>query len=136
MTRSIPLPTTLILCSALWASCLGALASESDAPETYGPETYAPETDHQAASDDFEMAVMDVFNITGKGVVATGQVSQGSISVGDLVCLSNGQSATVEGIEMFRKVLDSLGPGDSGGLLLGGLSKDDVEKGEVISSCR
>jgi len=93
----------------------------------------AGEADAVAGS--FAMSVADVFTVTGKGVVVTGQVKSGAISVGDSVCISGGQPVTVESIEMFRKILDTLAAGDRGGLLLKDISKNDVQKGEVVRSC-
>jgi len=83
----------------------------------------------------FEMPVADVFNITGQGVVITGKVRSGAISVGDSVCISGGSPVTVTGIEIFRKLLDTLAAGDTGGLLLKDIAKGDVAKGDVVRSC-
>jgi elongation factor Tu len=83
----------------------------------------------------FEMAVADVFNITGQGVVVTGRVKSGSISVGESVCIAGGSPVTVKGIEMMRKTLESISAGDMGGLMLEGISKDDISKGDVVRSC-
>ena len=88
-----------------------------------------------AAEGPFEMPVADVFTISGKGVVVTGQVKRGAISVGDSVCIAGGSPVTVAGIEMHRKELDTLAAGDRGGLLLNDISKDDISKGDVIRSC-
>lgn len=83
----------------------------------------------------FEMPVADVFNITGQGVVVTRQVKNGSISVGDTVCIGGGSPVTVKGIEMMRETLESISAGDMGGLLFEGISKDDIAKGDIVRSC-
>lgn len=88
-------------------------------------------------SQEFRITVQDVFNITGRGTVITGQVESGSVSVGDEVTIqrANGTmvKSVVTGIEQFRKLLNSAGPGDNVGLLLRGLSKSDISKGDVIT---
>lgn len=85
----------------------------------------------------FRMPIEDVFHITGRGVVATGRVESGEIEVGDEVYISgNGTSlvSVVIGIEMFRKLLDRAEEGDNCGLLLRGVSEDELSSGMVISS--
>lgn len=92
-----------------------------------------------AASDleveEFSMSIMDVFTITGRGTVLTGQVKSGTIVVGDTVCipLSNGETAarTVDGIEMFRKLLDRAEKGQMVGVLIQ-VDKKLVEKGALM----
>lgn len=90
-----------------------------------------------SADDGFTMQVMDAFAITGRGTVLTGKVKSGSIVVGDPVCipLNNGETVArfVDGIEMFRKVLERAEEGQMVGLLLQ-VDKDMVEKGEVLHS--
>jgi len=82
------------------------------------------------------MPVADVFSISGKGVVITGQVKSGSVSVGDAVCLNSGVGPlTVDGIEVFRKVVDSATAGMNVGLLLSGLAKGDAEPGAMVTTC-
>lgn len=88
-------------------------------------------------SQTFRLTVEDVFSITGRGTVVTGQVESGSVNVGDEVIIQR-QNVTmtksvVTGIEQFRKLLNSAGPGDNVGLLLRGLSKNDISKGDVIT---
>jgi len=83
----------------------------------------------------FEMPVADVFNITGQGVVITGRVTSGSISVGESVCIAGGSPVTIKGIEMMRETLESISAGDMGGLMLEGISKDDISKGDIVRSC-
>jgi ribosomal protein L7/L12/tetratricopeptide (TPR) repeat protein len=83
---------------------------------------------------DFYMEVQDVFAITGRGTVVTGEIQVGQINVGDDVkILRTGITVNVTGIEMFRKLLNSANAGDNVGLLLKGISKDDVQRGDVIT---
>jgi len=84
----------------------------------------------------FAMPIEDVFSITGRGTVVTGRIEQGTLSVGDsveIVGLRELQTTTVTGIEMFRKLLDEGRAGDNVGLLLRGIGKEDVERGQVIA---
>ncbi|MEA3307249.1 MAG: elongation factor Tu [Elusimicrobiota bacterium] len=84
----------------------------------------------------FLMAVEDVFSITGRGTVATGRVEQGKINVGDaveIVGLRETKASVATGLEMFRKLLDESVAGDNIGMLLRGIDKDNVERGQVIA---
>jgi elongation factor Tu len=85
----------------------------------------------------FLMAVEDVFTITGRGTVVTGRVERGTLKVGDeveIVGLSEEKKKTVvTGIEMFRKQLDEAMAGDNVGVLLRGITKDEVERGQVLA---
>jgi elongation factor Tu len=84
----------------------------------------------------FLLPVEDVFTIEGRGTVITGRVEQGIIKVGDeieLVGLRPTQTTTVTGVEMFRKELDSGQAGDNVGLLIRGLKRDAVERGQVAA---
>ncbi len=84
----------------------------------------------------FLMAVEDVFTITGRGTVATGRVEQGKINVGDpveIVGLKETKQSVATGLEMFRKLLDESVAGDNIGMLLRGIDKDNVERGQVIA---
>jgi len=84
----------------------------------------------------FLMPVEDVFTITGRGTVATGRVERGQVKVGDaveIVGIKPTKSTTVTGVEMFRKLLDYAEAGDNIGALLRGVSRDDVERGQVLS---
>ncbi len=83
----------------------------------------------------FLLPVEDVFTITGRGTVATGKVERGQINNGDtieIVGLKETTSTTVTGIEMFRKLLDYAEAGDNVGLLLRGVDRSDIERGQVI----
>jgi len=84
----------------------------------------------------FLMPVEDVFSITGRGTVATGRVERGVIKVGDeveIVGLRDTTKSVVTGVEMFRKLLDQGQAGDNIGVLLRGVDKDGVERGQVIA---
>jgi translation elongation factor EF-Tu-like GTPase len=80
----------------------------------------------------FRMTVDDVFSITGRGTVATGKVELGPLRVGDKVRI-NEETVRVDGIEAFRKTLEEADAGDNVGLLFGKLSKNKVQRGDVIT---
>jgi elongation factor Tu len=83
----------------------------------------------------FLLAVEDVFSITGRGTVATGRCERGSVKVGDnieIVGIKDTQKSVVTGIEMFRKLLDDARAGDNVGILLRGIEKSQIERGQVI----
>ncbi len=84
----------------------------------------------------FLMPVEDVFSITGRGTVATGRVERGTVKMGDtveIVGLADEKKTTVvTGVEMFRKLLDSAEAGDNVGLLLRGVDKKGIERGQVL----
>jgi len=101
-----------------------------DAVDSYIPQ---PVRDKDKA---FLMSVEDVFNIEGRGTVATGRVERGTLKKMEeveIVGLRPTQKTTVTDIEMFRKLLDSADAGDNVGVLLRGVKKDDVERGQVIA---
>ena len=101
-----------------------------DAVDSYIPE---PERDMDKP---FMMAIEDVFSITGRGTVVTGRIETGVIKVGEeveIVGIRPVQKTTVTGVEMFRKLLDQGQAGDNVGLLLRGIGKDDVERGQVLA---
>ncbi|MBS1255051.1 MAG: Elongation factor Tu [Deltaproteobacteria bacterium] len=84
---------------------------------------------------DFLMSVEDVFTISGRGTVATGQVERGLVKVGEeieITGIRDTQKTTVTGVEMFRKSLDQGQAGDNVGLLLRGVKREDIERGQVI----
>jgi len=98
-------------------------------------DTYIPEPTREIDKP-FQMPIEDVFSITGRGTVVTGRVEQGELEVGtevEIVGIRDTQKTTVTGVEMFRKLLDSAVAGDNVGLLLRGIDKDDVERGQVIT---
>ncbi len=89
----------------------------------------------RATDQPFLMAVEDVFSITGRGTVATGRCERGKIKVGDnveIVGLKDTQKSVVTGLEMFRKLLDEAMAGDNVGILLRGIEKTQIERGQVI----
>ena len=85
----------------------------------------------------FLMAVEDVFSITGRGTVATGRIERGVVKVGDpleIVGLKDTQTSVATGIEMFRKLLDQGQAGDNVGILLRGIDKEQIERGQVLAA--
>ena len=82
------------------------------------------------------MPVEDVFSITGRGTVVTGRIERGKIHTGEQVEIigikDKAQTTTVTGVEMFRKILDDGQAGDNVGLLLRGIKRDEVERGQVV----
>jgi len=84
----------------------------------------------------FLMPIEDVFSISGRGTVVTGRVDRGVVKVGEeieIVGFTETQKKVVTGVEMFRKLLDEGVAGDNIGVLLRGLEKDDVERGQVLA---
>jgi len=84
---------------------------------------------------DFLMPVEDVFSISGRGTVVTGRIERGKVAVGeeiDIVGIREKQKTTVTGVEMFRKLLDEGFAGDNVGLLLRGLKREEVERGQCL----
>ncbi len=121
-------------------SALGALNGEEkwektidelmEAVDTY-IDTPVRETDKP-----FLMPIEDVFTITGRGTVATGRVERGVVKVGDpveIVGLTDTRQTVCTGVEMFRKLLDYAEAGDNIGALLRGVSRDDVQRGQVLA---
>ncbi len=101
-----------------------------DAVDSYIP---TPERDVDKA---FLMPVEDVFTITGRGTVATGRIERGVVKTGDeveIVGLSDTRKSVVTGVEMHRKTLDSGMAGDNVGVLLRGVGRDDIERGQVLA---
>ena len=83
----------------------------------------------------FLMPIEDVFTITGRGTVVTGRAERGTLSINsevEIVGIRNTQKTTVTGIEMFHKQLDEAWAGENCGLLLRGIKRDDVERGQVV----
>ncbi|PIR59023.1 MAG: elongation factor Tu [Candidatus Pacebacteria bacterium CG10_big_fil_rev_8_21_14_0_10_56_10] len=84
----------------------------------------------------FLMPIEDVFSIKGRGTVVTGRIENGKVNVNDeieIVGLRDAQKTVVTGVEMFRKLLDEGQAGDNVGILLRGIGKDDVERGQVLA---
>ena len=110
-----------------WGAKIGELM---DALDSYIPE---PERDIDKP---FLMPIEDVFSISGRGTVVTGRVESGVVKVGDeieIVGIRETQKTTVTGVEMFRKLLDEGVAGDNCGILLRGIKKDEVERGQVLA---
>ena len=85
----------------------------------------------------FLMAIEDIFSITGRGTVATGRIERGVVKVGEeveLVGINETKKTVVTGVEMFRKLLDEGQAGDNVGLLLRGVEKDDLVRGQVLAA--
>ncbi|MDR1260324.1 MAG: elongation factor Tu [Oscillospiraceae bacterium] len=119
---------------------------ESSATDASDP-VYAPVLELMAAVDayiptptrqsdlPFLLPVEDVFTITGRGTVATGRVERGKVKVGEeieLVGIKDSQKTTVTGVEMFRKILDYAEAGDNVGILLRGIQRADIQRGQVL----
>jgi elongation factor Tu len=110
-----------------WVDKIYALMDEVDA---YIP---TPERDVEKT---FLMAIEDVFSITGRGTVATGRIERGVIKVGDyveIVGITETQETIITGIEMFQKTLDEGFAGDNVGILLRGVTRENIERGMVLA---
>ena len=109
------------------AKCIGDLM---DALDSYIPEP-AREADKP-----FLMAIEDVFSIEGRGTVATGRIEAGVVKVGEkveIIGLKDTQETTVTGVEMFQKTLDEGMAGDNVGILLRGVKKEEISRGQVLA---
>jgi len=96
-------------------------------------DDYIPQPE-RAVDQPFLMPVEDVFSISGRGTVVTGRIERGVVNVGEeieIVGIRDTQTTTCTGVEMFRKLLDQGEAGDNVGLLLRGLKREDVERGQV-----
>jgi len=121
----------------------GALDNPSD--ETYTAciaelmealDSYIPEPE-RTTDKPFLMAVEDVFSIEGRGTVVTGRIEVGTVKVGEkveIVGLKDTITTTCTGVEMFNKTLDKGEAGDNVGILLRGIKKEDVERGQVLAA--
>ncbi|EKB54986.1 elongation factor Tu [Facklamia hominis] len=100
-------------------------------------DAYIPEPERETDKP-FMMPVEDVFSITGRGTVATGRVERGQIKVGDEVEIvgihEETKKTTVTGVEMFRKMLDYAEAGDNIGALLRGITREDIQRGQVLAA--
>jgi elongation factor Tu len=132
--------TPIIRGSALKA--LESTSTDPDAPE-YAPiwelmqavDDYVP-TPERAVDQPFLMPIEDVFGIKGRGTVVTGRIERGLCKVGDeieIVGFGERRKVIVTGVEMFQKTLDQGEAGDNVGVLLRGVERDDVERGQVLS---
>ena len=82
----------------------------------------------------FKMTVEEVFAIKNRGVVATGRVESGSLRVGDTVHVNDGPGVAVTAIEKFRKQLEEATAGENVGLLMKGLEREQLNRGDVLTS--
>ncbi|HCP34645.1 MAG: elongation factor Tu [SAR324 cluster bacterium] len=125
-------------------SALQAMESSSTNPEDaeYAPilelmdavDSYIPEPERDLDKP-FLMSVEDVFTISGRGTVATGRIERGIVNTGEeveITGIKETQKTIVTGVEMFRKTLDEGRAGDNVGLLLRGVKREDIERGQVI----
>ncbi|MDG2835113.1 EF-Tu/IF-2/RF-3 family GTPase, partial [Vibrio parahaemolyticus] len=99
-------------------------------------DKYIPEPERQIDKP-FLMPVEDVFSITGRGTVATGRVERGTIKVGESVEIvgltEESRTVVVTGLEMFKKLLDEAQAGDNIGVLLRGVQRNEIERGQVLA---
>ncbi len=121
---------------------LESASTDPSAPE-YAPikelmdavDSYIPTPDRKSDLP-FLMPVEDVFSISGRGTVATGRVESGTVKVGDVVEIvglsDEKKQTTITGVEMFKKILDNAEAGDNVGLLLRGIDKKEIERGQVL----
>lgn len=121
-------------------SALKALEGDAEAQKSIeellkAVDDYIP-TPERALDKPFLMPIEDVFSIKGRGTVVTGRVERGKVKVNEeieIVGFSDTRKTVVTGVEMFRKQLDEGQAGDNIGVLLRGIEKDDVERGQVLS---
>jgi len=122
-------------------SATAALEGKPEGVEAIGNLMAAIDTDIAEPTRETDkpllMSVEDVFSITGRGTVATGRIERGVVKVGEeieIVGMGDTKKTTVTGVEMFRKQLDQGMAGDNVGLLLRGVEKDAIERGQVIAA--
>jgi len=123
-------------------SALNALNSDGSGPDAENifklmdsVDSFIPEPE-RAVDKPFLMPVEDVFSITGRGTVATGRIESGIVKVGEeleLVGMGSEIKSVCTGVEMFRKLLDEGQAGDNAGLLLRGVDKENIQRGQVLA---
>ena len=138
-----PGDTTPIIKGSALKALQAADAGQTDAPDLKcidelmnALDTYVPDP-VRATDKPFLLPVEDVFTITGRGTVATGRVERGTVKMGDvveIVGIREPRTTTITGIEMFHKMMDEAEAGDNVGLLLRGIEKKDIERGQVIAA--
>src|SRR6188508_3053235 len=123
---------------------VGSALKSLEGDETWGQkidelmnacDTYVPEPERDVDKP-FLMPIEDVFSITGRGTVVTGRVERGTLakmSEIEIVGIRDTRKTTATDLEMFRKLLDEVRAGDNVGILLRGIDKDDVERGQVLA---
>ena len=127
-------------CPIIKGSALKALEGDADAEQAIkdlmaAVDAYI-ETPERDTDKPFLMSVEDVFTISGRGTVVTGRVERGQLKLNDeveIVGLRDTQKTVVTGIEMFRKSLDYAEAGDNAGILLRDISREQIERGQVLS---
>jgi elongation factor Tu len=121
-------------------SALGALNAEAQWEKTVDElmeavDRYIPQPEREIDKP-FLMPVEDIFSISGRGTVATGRIERGQVKVGEeveIVGIRDTRKTVVTGVEMFKKLLDSGMAGDNVGLLLRGVERKEIERGQVIA---
>ena len=127
-------------CPIIKGSALKALEGDEAAAQSIrdlmaAVDEYIP-TPERDTDKPFLMSIEDVFTISGRGTVVTGRVERGRLNLNDeveIVGLKDTRKSVVTGIEMFRKSLDFAEAGDNAGVLLRGINRDDVERGQVLA---
>jgi len=127
----------VVMGSALKALESGGEGSETDCIQQLmdAIDSYIPEPERDIDKP-FLMPVEDVFSITGRGTVATGRIERGIVKQGEeveIVGMGADRKTVVTGVEMFRKLLDEGRAGDNAGLLLRGVGKDEIDRGQVLA---
>jgi len=127
----------VVMGSALKALESGGEGSETDCVQQLmeAIDSYIPEPERDIDKP-FLMPVEDVFSITGRGTVATGRIERGIVKQGEeveIVGMGADRKTVVTGVEMFRKLLDEGRAGDNAGLLLRGVGKDEIDRGQVLA---
>ncbi|HET9444544.1 MAG TPA: elongation factor Tu [Acidimicrobiales bacterium] len=126
--------TPVVRVSALKALEGDAAAADGIIELMQAVDDYIPEPDRDVDKP-FLMSIEDVFTITGRGTVVTGRIEQGIVKVGDeveIVGIRTTQKSVCTGVEMFNKSLDQGQAGDNAGILLRGIKKEEVERGQVL----
>lgn len=134
---NFPGDDTLIIKGSALKALQGDLTAEAAIMELMDTvDDYIP-TPERDTDKPLLLPVEDVFSITGRGTVASGRIDRGKVSVGDEIEIvgikPDTQKAVVTGIEMFRKTLDYGEAGDNVGVLLRGITRDEIERGQVIA---
>ncbi len=127
-------------CPVIRGSALKALQGDEKEQENImklmqAVDEHIPEPDRPVDAP-FLMAIEDVFSIEGRGTVGTGRIERGKVKVGEeveIIGLKDVQKSVVTGVEMFRKQLDEGIAGDNVGILLRGIEKDQVERGQILA---
>lgn len=126
-----------IICLFLITGCSDDAPTSATTAET---ETSIPGPAKHPVSEKFTMDVEDFFIIDGDRIVVSGQIASGSVATGDTICISSKTSgsikAEVTGIELFNKLVQQAGAGEHVGIMLGGIDKEQVGKGDRLSSCQ